>query len=159
MSFDQDNYLIHYGVKGMKWGVRRDIKKRSRTAARLEVLSNKNKKKINKAEKSIAKKKSDIETYKNFDTEKVKRQISKKQSDLKTLRKVGKLFDSYRDSLVKDLPEKDINQGRRYVKALDIASWPITIIPVIGRGISAGIDARYVDTTMEATRYYRNRNR
>lgn len=24
-----DSYLAHYGVKGMKWGVRRDIAKRS----------------------------------------------------------------------------------------------------------------------------------
>ena len=30
-----DSYLTHYGVKGMKWGVRRDIAKRSKMGARI----------------------------------------------------------------------------------------------------------------------------
>lgn len=30
-----DSTLAHYGVKGMKWGIRRDRRKRARTAAAL----------------------------------------------------------------------------------------------------------------------------
>ena len=43
-----ENELMHYGVKGMKWGVRRQIKRNSRTAARLHTLEKANDKKNKK---------------------------------------------------------------------------------------------------------------
>ena len=33
MSNDVDDFLAHYGVKGMKWGVRKDLRTKSRTSA------------------------------------------------------------------------------------------------------------------------------
>lgn len=41
---DENNYLEHYGVKGMKWGVRKDLKKARTPKARKEYLAKKDSK-------------------------------------------------------------------------------------------------------------------
>ena len=127
--------LSHYGVKGMKWGVRRDLKRRSRKAARLKNLADNNNKSIDKLNRSIAKKQKKIKTYKD----------------------ANRAFNSYRNHLVKDMSEKDIKQGERYIKALDILGYPIAVIPVVGMGIVGGIEGRKLDAAIDATKYYQNK--
>lgn len=130
-----ENELMHYGVKGMKWGVRRQIKRNSRTAARLRALEKVNDKRIKRLKKSIAKKQTSINGY-----EKSKR-----------------IYKKYRNHLIKDISEKDIKQGERYIKALDIMSYPVILIPIAGPGISGGISGRYLDAAIEAAAYSRRK--
>lgn len=127
--------FYHYGVKGMKWGVRRDLKRKSRKAARLKDQTDDNDKRINRLNRSIAKKQKKIKSYEN----------------------ANRAFNAYRNHLVKNLSEKDIKQGERYVKALDILSYPILAIPVVGGGIVGGIEGRKLDAARDAERYYQNR--
>lgn len=42
------NELYHYGVKGMRWGVRREIGNQSREAARIRLKYNKATKRVKK---------------------------------------------------------------------------------------------------------------
>ena len=126
--------LFHYGVKGMKWGVRRDLKRRSRKGARLKKLVDNNNKSIDKLNRSIAKKQNKIKAHKD----------------------ANRVFNAYRNHLVKDMSEKDIKQGERYLKTLDILSYPIAAIPVVGMGIVGGIEGRMVDAALDAGKYYRN---
>ena len=127
--------LFHYGVKGMKWGVRRYLKRRSRKGARLKKLVDNNNKSIDKLNRSIAKKQNKIKAHKD----------------------ANRAFNAYRNHLVKDMSEKDIKQGERYVKALDILSYPIAAIPVVGMGIVGGIEGRKLDAAIDATKYYQNK--
>lgn len=39
------NELYHYGVKGMRWGVRRNLGKQSRNSARIKMTYDRTKKK------------------------------------------------------------------------------------------------------------------
>ena len=125
--------LFHYGAEGMKLGVRRDLKRKSRKAARLKKLADNN--------KSI---------------DKLNRSIVKKQKKIKTHKDANRVFNTYRNHLVKDMSEKDIKQGGRYLKTLEILEYPIAAIPVVGMGIVGGIEGRTFDIGPEAAKYYRN---
>lgn len=84
-----DSYFAHYGVKGMKWGVRRDLGKRSRLGANFDRQAMGFRK---MADNAISKE--DRQTYKNR----------------------AKELEKFRDKLYSSLSEKDIAQGKRAVK-------------------------------------------
>lgn len=132
--------LYHYGVKGMKWGVRRDIGKKSRQLARTE-------KKLSKAKSYIQKYKQKEQSRKEK-TKKFSDHLDKKYADkidekglvkysshdenkLFTLyEKADKAFDKWdskkyyatyvlekkKKELVAELSKEDIEQGKDFLR-------------------------------------------
>lgn len=100
-----DDYLMHYGVKGMKCGVRKNLGKKAKIAANLERYATQY-----DANSTRATRKADKLAGRG-NTEGAKIQREKAVSNAKLRNEMYK----YRDTLVQDLSQKDINQGRRYV--------------------------------------------
>ena len=97
----KDGELMHYGVKGMKWGVRRSLGVKARAAAL-------NKKVIDSADKKI----------KKLETVKAKKGLTDRQMrELKTQKAIKKTYEKTRNSLTKDLSPKDIKRGERVIAA------------------------------------------
>lgn len=82
------NELMHYGVKGMKWGVRRRIGQKARAAADLERKSNTYAKAVNRSLKWHSKKHSNA-TY---------------------------VLEKTKNELVAQLSKKDIEQGKDFFR-------------------------------------------
>ena len=99
-SIEQYNQeLYHYGVKGMKWGVRRNIGIKSRAAAQYRRFADDANRNVKRLE---AKKSSKGLTD---------RQVAR----LKYNRKLARDFTKERNSLIKNMSEKDIKRGERAV--------------------------------------------
>lgn len=92
--------LYHYGVKGMKWGVRRAIGAKSRTAARLNRYAYKTGVKVKKLER---KQKESGLSY-------------SQQEKLKKYRAGVNYANKHRNVLIKNMNQKDIAQGERAIK-------------------------------------------
>ena len=96
-----DDELMHYGVKGMKWGVRRSIGIRSRAAALY-------KNNITSVDKKI----------KKLESKKTSEGLTDRQAEkLKGYEGIKKNFTKDRNSLIKDLSPKDIKRGERAIRA------------------------------------------
>lgn len=115
-----EDYLAHYGVKGMKWGVRRAIGDKAKIAANLERRSNAYKKHGDRFTK-----KADKYDNKLKDSRPTEKQLAKSKSirdraalDYKTANQLNK----YRNEAIKNLSQKDIEQGRKYLTKAVIAS-------------------------------------
>lgn len=130
--------LAHYGVKGMKWGVRRDLGRRSREAARAKDIVKTGDKEISRLNKSIARKTKSIE---------------KKKSRISEIEEGQRQLNKYRNRLIKNMSEKDVRQGERYVKGMKIFDMATYAIPVVGAGVSGGIQGRNIATQIDAARY------
>ena len=91
--------LYHYGVKGMKWGVRRNIGIKSRAAAQYKSFTDAANRNVKRLE---AKKNSKGLTD---------RQVAR----LKKNRDLARDFIKKRNALIKNMSEKDIKRGERAV--------------------------------------------
>lgn len=99
--------LYHYGVKGMKWGVRRSIQKRAIAAAT--------------AKKRMWLNDNDITLLEAKQKRKEKRNKSLSARQTRKLDKLKKEQTFLKDAhakLIKDLDNKDIEQGIRYVRTM-----------------------------------------
>lgn len=115
---DRDNELYHYGVKGMKWGVRRDIGRRAKVAATLE----RNKKVV---DKQIARTSEAMKAYGNNTPAKLR-------AKNKSLKNYSAKVEIYRNKAIKDLSDRDINQGRRWLMKAGIVNGLLFGAPGVG---------------------------
>lgn len=97
-----DNELKHYGVKGMKWGVRRSIGVRARAGALYKSFSKTEEGHIKRLEKKKKKR--------GYLTE-------RETKYLKYHRKALNEFSRKRNVLLKDVSKEDIARGERAFKA------------------------------------------
>ena len=104
--------LAHYGVKGMKWGVRREIKQRSIAGARIGKMASAYSKRRAKLENKIENAKNMGASAKRLRSLKEKRNSARRveRSLLKTQKK-----------LYSGISKADIEKGSRYIKRMDIA--------------------------------------
>ena len=102
----ETNYLAHYGVKGMKWGVRRDLKKRSIAGAKLGYKIKKQGRRIQKINDKIYKKMS-----KGADGDALAKLKAKKNN----AEKKRTALANVQKKLYKGLSQSDIDQGKRHV--------------------------------------------
>ena len=138
-----DEELLHYGVKGMKWGVRRNLRRKSVKAARLKSMSNENDKSIRKLEKSKARAVSKGKS----------KSAAKKTNEINRLKEQNKVYSSYRKKLTRDLSDKDIRQGERYVRNSNIAGYAlpaVSALATLGAGVVYGPLAAAIGTGVTA---------
>ena len=93
--------LYHYGVKGMKWGVRRNIGIKSRAAAQYKRFAD-------GANRNVRR----LEAKKNN-----KGLTDRQAARLKKNRDLARDFTKKRNALVKNMSEKDIKRGERAIKS------------------------------------------
>lgn len=98
--------LYHYGVKGMKWGVRRNIATKARAAAQYKEFAVGAERNINRLERKKAKK---GEGFSERDTIKLNKN-----------KKLLKRYKNIREKLVKNLSQKDIARGERQIKMMPL---------------------------------------
>ena len=125
--------LMHYGVKGMKWGVRKARNSRARDAARLKRMSNKLDKSAAKSENKYQNNKQRIkEANRDFElgriSEKKRDRIETKNTkkanknaiNSKDLEKVSKVLKANRELLIKDLSQEEVKRGEKYVAVSEV---------------------------------------
>lgn len=101
--------LMHYGVKGMKWGVRRDRAKRARMGQRLKERADLDSKTVD----NLKKKRSKM-VFDGKDTSKLDSQINQIST---RQRNTTKLMNR----TISGLSQKEIDRGRRYVTVMRYA--------------------------------------
>jgi hypothetical protein len=134
------DYLIHYGVKGMKWGVRKDplsskrafqraVKKAQRQQLREKKLSDGTKywryrTNANKHSTGRNWDRTSINEQKELNAIKWNKDpdydpVHQKQYD----RIRDKYIDKYRDAYLMDIGVSDIEAGKRFMRKHNIAVW------------------------------------
>ena len=99
--------LYHYGVKGMKWGVRRERAKRARVAASTRIINSKQLKQLEKM-----KRKRDKKAKYEEDTTKLDAKIKAANKYINNNRRLM-------NRALSGLTQKEIDRGRRQIKALN----------------------------------------
>ena len=99
--------LYHFGVKGMKWGVRRERAKRARVAASTRIANSKQLKKLEKM-----KRKRDEKAKYEEDTTKLDAKIKAANKYINNNRRLM-------NRALSGLTQKEIDRGRRQIKALN----------------------------------------
>lgn len=97
----EETWIYHYGVKGMKWGVRRAHGIKARGAAVYNKLAKTQQRTVDRLEKKRA----------------TKGLTDRQQRNLERGKSAVSEWMAKRDKLIKDLSPKDIRQGERAIKA------------------------------------------
>lgn len=102
----ENNSLAHYGVKGMKWGVRHEIATRSRMGAQLGDDLKWASRRTKRIDKMISKREA-----KGKSTQLLKTERAKMDAFVKSTKKL-------QSQLYSGLSKSDIKQGERYIKGM-----------------------------------------
>ena len=130
-----EEHLAHYGVKGMKWGVRRAIGQKAKIAADLERRA--------KTHRNAG----DLQTkralaYDRMTGSRQNKEQKERSKELHTKAdtqyKAAKQMDKYRNEAIKNLSKSDIEQGRKYLLKATVAG--AILVGPIGAGIATGHD-------------------
>ena len=103
----ETNYLAHYGVKGMKWGVRKEIARKARTGGRVGIVADAYAKKRSRYDDKISIAKSSGASSGTLTSLKLKR--DKYLIEEKRLK-------SIQNKLYRGLSKEDIDRGRKAAK-------------------------------------------
>lgn len=129
--------LMHYGVKGQKWGVRKQIGQKAKIAANLERRSNAYANSANRALKKQQKlqnkrldKHNALSDYGQIELANSKYgSMSKKEQKLferyANHSKIANTMWSARNIAIKDLSQKDIDKGRKYITKARLTGYAI----------------------------------
>ena len=120
IAHKESDELIHYGVKGQKWGVRRAIKDAAISAAVEKRAGDRQEKRVNKLAYKIANK-----SAKGRSTDRLVRKQASAKKKMKAARSWQKKFS-------KGLSDKDIQKGQRQLKSQ-------RVLAVLGGGFSMAI--------------------
>lgn len=123
------NELYHYGVKGMKWGVRKDPSKAyAKSSKTAESLKKKAASLEKKSEKYHAKtvKRMARPSFTDFGVAKERRmskrdakyQVQAKRARVKADKFEGEMRSAFKDVSIKDISKEDLDVGRDYVDML-----------------------------------------
>lgn len=123
--------LYHYGVKGMKWGVRRRLGVKARAAAQYDEFASGANKNIKRLERK--KERSGLN--------------ARQERKLEQNRKIYREATSTRKQLVKNLSEKDIKQGERWLKAMPF------MVGGIATGVARSINIANADRILADERH------
>jgi hypothetical protein len=132
---DEDE-LAHYGVRGMKWGVRKEIGNDAKAAAIARSRATSLQKQAVKLSSRIDKLKASGKT--------ANRSLS---SRAKSVKKEASKYQEIEKVLSKGLSEKDIKQGRRAVKLKSVLRF--ALIGPMGRAGSEVTDDGYIDLQLK----------
>lgn len=109
-----DQELVHYGVKGMKWGVRRNIRKQAKTSALLYRAKDYASRQSENLQYKINKKQS-----KNKDTSRLEKRLARNEAYAKKVRNA--LSKS-----MKDISKRDVREAIADTAFNDMFVWGAT---------------------------------
>lgn len=136
IAHKEGDELAHYGVKGQKWGVRKEIGKDAKAAAIARGRATSLSKQAKKLLSRINKLKTSGKTA-NRSLSSRARAVQKEASKYQEVEKV----------LSKGLSEKDIRQGRRAVKLRSFLRF--ALVGPMGKAGSEITDDGYIDLQMK----------
>ena len=136
IAHKEGDELAHYGVKGQKWGVRKEIGKDAKAAAIARGRATSLSKQAKKLLSRINKLKTSGKT--------ANRSLSSKA---RAMQKEASKYQEVEKVLSKGLSEKDIRQGRRAVKLRSFLRF--ALVGPIGKAGSEITDDGYIDLQMK----------